>query len=180
MLYITVQTEDLFNEATGEFISVKPTRLQLEHSLVSVSKWEAKHHKSFLKNIEELTPEELLSYIECMNMTQNVNPDVFKALSAQNLQEIMAYINDPMTATVINDRHPNRPMKDEAITSEVIYYWMISQEIPVEFQKWHLNRLMTLIRVCAIKNAPSKKMSKADAAAHMRAQKARARARRRH
>ena len=89
MLYITVKSEDLFDERKGEFISVKPTKLQLEHSLVSVSKWEAKHHKSFLKNVQDLTPEELLSYIECMNMTQNVNPDVFRALSAENLQEIM-------------------------------------------------------------------------------------------
>ena len=180
MLHITIQADDLYNEATGEFVTVKPTHLQLEHSLVSVKKWEAKWHKSFLKNLEVLTGEELLSYIECMNMTQNVNPDVFKALSAQNLKEIMDYINDPMTATVINDRRPSGPHKDEAVTAELIYYWMFSQDIPKECEKWHLNQLITLIRVSAIKNAPPKKMSKADAAAHMRAQKARARARRKH
>lgn len=180
MLHITVQSEDLYNEATGEFITVKPTHLQLEHSLVSLSKWEAKWHKSFLKNIEDLSPEEFLSYIECMNMTQNTNPDVFKAISVENLKEIMDYINNPMSATVITSNRPNSSGKEEPITSEIIYYWMFSQGIPKECEKWHLNRLMSLIRVSAIKNGSSKKMSKADSMAAMKAKKARARANRRH
>lgn len=171
MLYITVEGNEVFDEKTNTFTSVHATRLQLEHSLVSVSKWEAKHHKSFLKNLQNLTPEELISYIECMNMTQNVSPDVFRCLSVQNLKDIQEYINDPMTATVITYHGPDQEngKKNDVITAELIYYWMIAQNIPVEFQKWHLNRLMALIRVCASKNAPPKKMSKAQAMAHHRA-----------
>jgi len=182
MLYITVG-DDLFDESKGEFIVANKTELKLEHSLVSVSKWEAEHHKSFIKNLEELTPEEIVSYIECMNMTQNVNPEVFRHLSTENLKEIMEYIKDPMSATIINhyggQSTPNQLHQDD-VTSELIYYWMIAQNIPMECQKWHFNRLMNLIRICASKNTPPKKMSKAEAAAHMRAQKARARAKRRH
>ena len=169
MLYITVEGKELFNEQTNEFTTVHATRLQLEHSLVSLSKWEGKHHKSFLKNIDKLTPEEFLSYIECMTITQNVDPETFKCLTADNLKEITDYINDPMTATCITDNSPNESYgKKEVITAELIYYWMIAQNIPVEFQKWHLNKLMTLIRVCAMKNNP-KKMNKAQAMAQHRA-----------
>lgn len=168
MLYITVEGGELFNEATQEFVSVNSTRLQLEHSLVSISKWEAKHHKCFLKNLDKLTPEELVSYIECMTMTQNVNPDTYRCLSIDNLKAIQDYINDPMTATFISEK-PSETRTygghKEAMTAEVIYYWMIAQNIPMECQKWHLNRLLTLIRVCSIKNNP-KKMSKAQAMAH--------------
>ena len=165
MLYITVEDIEMFDEATNTFIPMKGAKLQLEHSLVSVSKWESKHHKSFLKNMDKLTPEELISYIECMNMTQNVNPDVFKMLSSKNLKDITDYINDPMTATVINEKAQDRNYgRKQTVTAELIYSWMVGLQIPVEFQKWHLNRLLTLIRVCSIQNSP-KKMSKSQAMA---------------
>ena len=165
MLPITVEDVELFDESTNTFVPVKGAKLQLEHSLVSVSKWESKHHKSFLKNLEKLTPDEFVSYIECMTMTQNVNPEVYTILSEKNLREIQDYINDPMTATVINDKSQDRNYgRKQTVTSELIYYWMFAQSIPMECQKWHLNRLLTLIRVCSIQNSP-KKMSKSQAMA---------------
>lgn len=180
MLYITVEADETFDELKNEFVSVKQTRLQLEHSLVSISKWESIWHKSFLENVERLTPEEYLSYIKCMTMTQNVDPETFNHLSVKNLKDIQEYINDPMTATVINNRDNNQQHKHQVVTAELVYCWMLELNIPVEFQKWHLNRLMMLIQVCSIRQAPPKKKSKAQAAADMRAAKARARARRKH
>lgn len=180
MLYITVESDEIFDEVKNEFVNLKQTRLQLEHSLVSVAKWEAIWHKPFLENVEKLTPEEYLSYVKCMTMTQNVDPETFNHLSVQNLKDIQDYINDPMTATTISNRDPNQPMRHQVVTAELVYYWMITQNIPVEFQKWHFNRLMMLIQVCAIKNAPPKKMSKADSMAAYKAAKAKARARRKH
>ena len=176
MLPITIEGAEYFDEQKQEFIQIKGTRLQLEHSLVSISKWESIWHKSFLDNIDKLTPDELISYVECMNMTQNVNPDVFKHLSVKNFQDIMDYIQNPMTATTITDRSPNQSHKKKIITSELIYSWMFSQGIPKECEKWHLNRLMMLIRVCAINNALPKKMSKAEAMNQHRADMAKARA----
>ena len=182
MLLITVEGTEIFDEKTNEFVSVRPTRLQLEHSLVSVAKWEGKHHKSFMKNLKTLTPEELISYIECMNMTQNVSPEVFRCLSVQNLQEIQEYINDPMTATVLTTHGTEQQnnAKQDVVTAELIYYWMIAQNIPMECQKWHLNRLMALIRVCASKNAPPKKMSKAQAMAYHKGLNAQRRGKKHH
>lgn len=180
MLYITIEADEIFDEVKNEFISVKQTKLQLEHSLVSIAKWESIWHKSFLENVERLTPEEYLSYIKCMTMTQNVDPEVFNHLSVKNLQEIQGYINDPMTATVINNRKQEQQQKHQVVTAELVYCWMLELNIPVEFQKWHFNRLMMLIQVCSIRQAPPKKKSKAQAAADMRAAKAAARARRKH
>lgn len=180
MLYITIEADEIFDEAKSEFVSIKQTNLQLEHSLVSIAKWEAIWHKSFLENVDKLTPEEYLSYIKCMTITQNVDSEVYNHLSVKNLQSIQGYINDPMTATVINNRDTSRPQKHQVITAELIYCWMLELNIPVEFQKWHLNRLMMLIQVCSIRQSPPKKKSKAQAAADMRAAKARARARRKH
>ncbi len=148
-----------FNEATSEFISIttKPQTLQLEHSLVSLSKWEAKWHKPFLSK-EKKTAEESIDYVRCMTLTQNVDPNVYKALTPQLLAEVSAYIDASMTATTF-PKHGNRPPNREIITSEIIYYWMVSYQIPFECQKWHLSRLLTLINVCNAKNAPQKKMS---------------------
>ena len=176
MLPITIEGAEYYDEIKKEFVNLKSTKLQLEHSLVSVSKWESKWHKSFIDNIDKLTPEELISYIECMNMTQNVDPDVFQHLSVKNLNDIMEYIQNPMTATTITSRDPNQSHKKQIITSELIYCWMFAQGIPKECEKWHLNRLMMLIRVCAITNSPSKKMSKAEAMNQHRADMAKARA----
>lgn len=158
-------TEDLWDEEHGQFISMKEQTLVLEHSLVSLSKWEAKWKKPFI-TMEEKTPEELIDYIKCMTINQ-VNETVYMCLSPAVLREIDEYISDPMTATTFTDRTPPGTKK-EIITSEIIYYQMISFGIPVEFEKWHLNRLMTLIRVFAIKSGGEKKMSRQEAAMFQR------------
>ena len=160
MLYITVPETELFDESSGEFISIKEQTLQLEHSLVSLSKWESKWNKSFLSKSEK-TEEETIDYIKCMTITQNVKPEVYKCLTRSNMKEINDYISAPMTATSFFEIDEKKPNK-EKITSELIYYWMIALNIPFECQKWHLNRLLTLIRVCNVKNAPPKKVSKGE------------------
>ena len=158
MLQIMVPADELWDEVKGEFIPVKEQTLQLEHSLISLSKWESKWCKSFFSK-KEKTYEETIDYIKCMTLTQNVKPNVYLNLSRENIDEINKYIEAPMTATVFSE-DPMRKSSRETITSELIYYWMIALNIPFECQKWHLNRLLTLIRVCEIKNTPPKKMSR--------------------
>lgn len=158
MLKIVIPEWEYYNEQTGEFVTVKEFELSMEHSLVSISKWESIWHKAFLKK-ENKTREEMFSYIKCMTLTQNVPDYVYAGLTIANYEAIQKYIEDPMTATWFNDRN-NKPPSREIVTSELIYYWMIALNIPFECQKWHLNRLLTLIKVCNIKNAPSKKMPK--------------------
>ena len=155
MLRIIVPAAEYFDEINEEFIYKKEQTLQLEHSLVSLSKWESKWNKAFLGK-QEKTDEEILDYVRCMTLTQNVDPEVYSRLSAENYAAINAYIEAPMTATCFFDERKGQKRK-ETVTSELIYYWMISYNIPVEFQKWHLNRLLTLIRVCNVKNTPPKK-----------------------
>ncbi len=158
MLTITIPAAEMFDERTEEFFKTKEQTLQLEHSLVSLSKWEAKWNKAFLTNNEK-TLEETIDYIQCMTITQNVDPNVYKALTRSNIDAINKYISAPMTATTFyNDNQKGR--SKETVTSELIYYWMIALNIPMECQKWHLNRLLTLVRVCNIKNTPPKKMSR--------------------
>lgn len=159
MLIITIPAIEGFDDEKEEFVILaKEQTLQLEHSLVSLSKWESKWCKAFLSK-EEKTLEETIDYIKCMTITQNVNPDVYSRLSKENIQAINKYIEAPMTATTFyNDNQKGR--SKETVTSELIYYWMISLNIPMECQKWHLNRLLTLIRVCNVKNSPPKKMSR--------------------
>ena len=156
MLNIVVPDQEFFNEETQEFFTLKGQTLQLEHSLVSLSKWESKWNKPFLSKNEK-TSKETIDYIRCMTITQNVKPYIYDMLTNENILDINKYIDSPMTATTFNIQ--NTPSR-EIVTSEIIYYWMISLNIPLECQKWDLNRLLTLIRVCNLKNAPSKKMSK--------------------
>ena len=159
MLQITIPTmNDLWDERNQQFLSIKETTIQLEHSLLSISKWESKWNKSFI-NTKDKTEDELIDYIKCMTITKNVDPNIYVCLTAENIQEIVNYINAPMTATTIRDTGKSN---HEIVTSELIYYWMISLNIPVKFEKWHLNRLITLIRVCSIKNQPAKKMSRGE------------------
>lgn len=161
MLKITIPGCELWDEVNETFITTKETTIQLEHSLVSLSKWESKWHKPFLKK-DAKTVEETLDYIRCMTLTQNVDPNVYKFLTQENIDEINNYIEDSMTATWFakdDNAKPNR----EVITSEILYYYMIALNIPFECQKWHLNRLITLIRVCSAKNQPDKKLSKKQA-----------------
>lgn len=171
MLKIVVPATQLgeqFDEKTSEFIPImtKEQTLQLEHSLVSLSKWEAKWHKPFLSK-ERRTPEESIDYVRCMTLTQNVDPNVYKALTPRLLAEVSAYIDASMTATTFSKRG-NKPSY-EIVTSELIYYWMVSYQIPFECQKWHLSRLLTLINVCNVKNAPQKKMSRQEVMSRNRA-----------
>jgi hypothetical protein len=155
-LTVTIPEDVLFNEETNEFFYTKETKLKLEHSLVSISKWEANWEKPFLNGIQP--GEETIDYIRCMTLTQNVDPLVYLVIPRDIQQQISEYIDKPMTATTITE-HGNRHNRRQIVTSELVYSWMIQLRIPIEFQKWHFNRLMTLIQVCQAKNEPSKKMS---------------------
>lgn len=159
MLKITVPKTELFDETKNMFIEVNEQTLALEHSLVSLSKWESKWCKPYLTR-EAKSVEEVLDYIRCMTITQNVDPNVYKCLTSEHLAQINEYINAPMTAAWFskNDTPPSR--SSEQVTSDIIYYDMIACGIPFECQKWHLNRLLTLIHICNEKNKPPKKMSK--------------------
>lgn len=158
MLYITVPSREFFDEEKQEFIELKEQKLQLEHSLISLSKWESKWKKPFLDE-KPHSLDETIDYIRCMTLTQNVDPIVYKTLPQSCIEKISSYIDDSMTATWFNDQG-EKSSKKEIQTSEVIYYWMIKMGIPFECQKWHLNRLITLIRVCIISEGGQKKMSK--------------------
>ena len=160
MLQLEISGGEFFNESTQEFITTKPQKLLLEHSLLSLSKWEAKWKKPFF-NKGRKTPDEYLDYIKCMTINSNVDPLVYDNLSRDDFKKIMEYIEDPHTATTIREL-PNKKRKhNRIVTSELIYYWMCVSGIPFDCERWHLNRLMTLIRICSIENNPdAKKMSK--------------------
>lgn len=160
MLTIVIPGTEIYDEVTNEFIYSKETILKLEHSLVSISKWESKWQKPFLMSNEK-KPEEVVDYIKCMSVSGEISTEVFNNLTHENIRDINAYIESPMTATWFSDNTETRGSK-EIITSELIYYWMIAHNIPFECQKWHLNRLLTLIRVCNIKNTPPKKRTRQD------------------
>ncbi|MCF8018194.1 MAG: hypothetical protein K9L62_02225 [Vallitaleaceae bacterium] len=157
MLTITIPEIELFDDVKQEFTSSKAQTIQLEHSLVSLSKWESKWLKPFLSK-EKKTATESIDYIKCMTITQKVDPEVYQYLPKKILDEVSDYIDAPMTATTIKSEKTNGSR--EIVTSELIYYWMIALNIPFECQKWHLNRLLTLINVCDIKTRPPKKMNK--------------------
>ena len=158
MLQITVPETDLYDEINEEFISIKEQTLRLEHSLVSISKWESTWCKPFL-HTHNKSDEELIDYVKCMTITQNVDPNVYRCLTVKNMEDIRSYIDAPMTATTFSDDKHGKKNR-EIVTAELIYYWMFSFNIPYECRKWHLNQLITLIRVCDIKNSPQKKMSR--------------------
>ena len=158
MLRITLPESEQYNEETEEFITFKTQELQLEHSLVSLSKWESKWGKPFLTK-KEKTVEESIDYVRCMTLTQNVDPEVYKRITPDIVDSVAKYIENPMTATTFSKKS-NQPPNHEVVTAELIYYWMIAYNVPFECQKWHLNRLLTLINVCSIKNQPATKMSR--------------------
>lgn len=170
MLKITVPAcGEQYDEVNNRFIpGTKKQTLSLEHSLVSLSKWEAKWRRPYISKGPETT-EELIDYVRCMTLTQNVDPNVYTALAGMPkiLAKVTAYINESMTATTFPKG--NKPPSREIVTSEVIYYWMVSYNIPFECQKWHLSRLLTLINVCNVKNAPQKKMSQREIMSRNRA-----------
>ncbi len=163
MLTIIVPGVELFDETTQEFATSEETILDLEHSLVSLSKWESEFEKPFLGS-EEKTNAEVIAYIRCMTISTGVPSEAFTRLTSANFAEVNAYINAKMTATWFNE-NSRAPHSREIITSELIYYWMVALNIPFECQYWHLNRLFTLIRVTNLKNTPGKKMSMNEIAA---------------
>lgn len=171
MLKVTIPESELWYESKDgsddHFIKVPETVLTLEHSLVSLSKWESIWHKPFLTG-KQMTQEELASYMKCMTLTQNVPDEVFTSVisNLKVLNQINDYIKDSMTATTIGES--NSKKNRDIITSEIIYYWMITLNIPMGCQKWHLNRLLMLIQVCSIKNAPKKKQSRSEILARQR------------
>jgi len=172
MLELTIESREYYDEKTNTFFTPdaikKDVKLRLEHSLVSISKWESKWKKPFLTK-DDKSYEEIVDYVKCMTLTQNVNPEVYKYLTVGNIQKVNSYIEDSMSATTFYEVK-QYAKNNEQVTSELIYYWMIAFNIPMECQKWHLNRLMNLIRICSIKNASgsSKKMSKQEILARNR------------
>lgn len=162
MLTIELPDIELFDEATNEFTTLPAATLQLEHSLVSLSRWESKWKKPFL-NKDEKTNEQTIDYVRMMCLNE-VPSDIFDKLPKWASDKIGEYIADSMTATWFSDQKPGTPARPsrEIITAEIIYYWMISYNIPITCEEWHLNRLLTLIKVCAEKNKPQGKMSKAE------------------
>ena len=157
MLKIVIPGQEFWDESNEEFLYTKDVPIVLEHSLVSISKWEEKWKKPFLVK-DPKSPQEARHYVECMTITQNVPTMAYHALTSTLVDTISDYINASMTATVLPPQ--KGPPSREIVTSELIYYWMVALQIPVEFQKWHLDRLLTLIQVCNIKNAPPSKKSK--------------------
>lgn len=155
---ITIPDQEYYDESKGEFINIKETSIVMEHSLVSISKWESKWHIPYLNN-KEKTPEQALDYLRCMTITQNVDPEIYKYIPESEAIRLKAYIEDPMTATTIT-KQEGRGASRKILTSEVLYFYMLSYNIPADFDKWHLNRLLTLIDVFNEENKPKKKMSK--------------------
>ena len=161
MLKILIPALEMYDEVNQEFFILPEKELQLEHSLVSISKWESKWHKSFI-NTTNKTVEETIYYIKCMTITPNVNPLVYKCLTAKNFKEINDYINDPMTATTFSEDNSKPKNSNKKITAEVIYARMIMSGIPLEWEKRHINQLITLIRVCESYQQPAKKMGRSE------------------
>jgi hypothetical protein len=174
MLTIVVPGPEMYDEKATEFVTEGDFTLELEHSLVSLSKWESNHEIPFLDKTEK-TSEQVLDYIRCMTLTPKVPEEIFSRLSDGNLEAINTYLDAKMTATWFNEP-PGAPQSREVITAELIYYWMVTFNIPFECQYWHINRLFTLIRVCNIKSAKPRKMTRAEIGARNRELNARRKA----
>lgn len=169
MLPIYIPAREFYDEKKNEFVSIEACTLELEHSLISISKWESKWKKPFLEK-EDKTFEESVDYVRCMTLNRSVPQIVYSGLTRQNFADISKYIEDPMSATWFNNKqNQGKGNKGRAVTSELIYYWMASYGIPFECQKWHLNRLLALIRIFDSENAPKQKISKKDLYARNRA-----------
>lgn len=163
MLKIIIPKTEIFDEDKETFTYIKRTELILEHSLLSISKWESKWMKPFLDNSYEKTEQEILDYIRCMSIRE-IDSNVLMGLRPKDIESIVKYIDSPMTASTVTYHSPKKNIKKEKITSELIYYWMIVSGIPFECEKWHLNRLLMLIKIFGAKNSSDKKMSAAETA----------------
>ena len=163
MLTLVIPGSELFDQEKQEFLhDLDPITLTLEHSLLSLSKWESKHKKPFLSSTAQ-TSEETLSYVECMILNPDFPPGVSSRMTMEHLDAVTAYIESPESATTFG-KMPETKGKGETVTAELIYYWMVAFTIPFECEKWHLNRLFALIKICNIKNSKPKKMSKGELA----------------
>lgn len=173
MLSLIIGAEEQFNEKKNEFIPPNPFELKLEHSLLSLSKWESIWKIPFLHTIDEITgkdkktDEQIISYIKCMTLNKNVPDEVYDRITQIELDKIVSYINVDQTATWFSSEE-NTSSGKQIVTSELIYYWMVALQIPWEAQKWHLSRLYTLIQICNVKSNTKKKMSKTDIMARNR------------
>lgn len=167
MLRIDIPEREFFDEETERFGKIRATTLYLEHSLISISKWEAKWHIEFFES--EKTLEQTMDYIACMVLNREIDDkaQVLKFLTEDDVKKINDYINNPMTATRIKD--DGRRGRTQKITSELIYCWMVQYQIPFECEKWHINRLIMLIRVISEENKPKKKMTKREIMAQNKA-----------
>ena len=163
MIRISTPSGEYYDDRRQEFVTVTGQTVLLEHSLRSLAKWEARWKKPFLSKNEK-TRAESIDYVRCMAVTPNIDPSIFETLTDASLAQINQYINDPMTATTFSNRNQTKKPSREIITAELIYYWMVALQIPFECQDWHLNRLLTLIHVCEVKNQPKKKINQRDAA----------------
>lgn len=163
MLEIIIEAKEFYNQQQNKFVTTQPCTLTLEHSLISLAKWESKWHIPYLSDVEK-TAEQELDYIRCMIIGNVPNEDILKALSVDNVLTIKEYIDNPMTATTFSKKGGKTEKK--AITAEVIYARMFTHNIPMECQKWHLTRLFTLLRVCDLDNAPKQKMTKRETSAY--------------
>lgn len=146
MLTLEILGNEFLDESTMEILYPDATKIQLEHSLVALSKWESEHEKPFLST-EDKTADEVYSYIQAMTITPNVPPEVYFAMSAENLEAINDYMNRKMTATTVYEPPTNNRGKKQTITAELIYAWMIAYGVDIECETWHLNRLFMLLRV---------------------------------
>lgn len=162
MLKITVPAQELYDPKTGMFYYTKPVMLTLEHSLLSLSKWESDWEKPFINR--DHTIREFNDYVRCMTLTQNVDPSVYDRLTDANRQAVQSYIDRKMSAAVIHDDGTSK-RSTKFMTADLIYYYMVEAGIPFQpCEKWHLNRLLTLIRIIGIERRTDNKMSKADSA----------------
>jgi hypothetical protein len=166
MLTVLVPLEESFDEESATFTVVSVFKLELEHSLAALSKWEEIHEKPYLTK-DEKTPEEILSYIQCMALGPDVPPEVFDKLTKENVEEIFAYMQSKRTATWFSNQQ-NSGRSQEILTAELIYYWMFTLGIPLEFENRHLSKLFTVIGVFGAKNAKPRKMSRSEIAARNR------------
>lgn len=161
MLEIRIDGKEFWNQEKEEFVNTRGITLRLEHSLISISKWEAKYKRPFLSDGPK-TLQETYDYIAFMSLDRNVSMTELEGITEEDYKKILDYIHDPMTATKISNNAKNKPNSNHVLTSEEIYYDMTALNIPFECEKWHLNRLLTLIKIASIKNEPPKKMSKGE------------------
>lgn len=175
MLSLIVSGEEIYDEELNEFRSTPGYNLELEHSLVSLSKWESKYNKPFLSE-EQKTPIEMYDYIKFMAIHPGVPEHVFLSLNDSDLARIVEYMNEKQTATWFNEPPNQSPMRT-AITSELIYYWISALGLDASVvENWHLNRLFTVLKVASIEGQPKKKKSRTEVLAEIRRKNAERRA----